>query len=111
MTSTGRVEQTPRIRVATAADRAEFARMASLLWGEDVEYQVAAFDGWVDGDVSVPAGFVVAERAPARLCGFVWLAERPRADGCSTHPVGYVEGWFVDDDVRRRTRSGPAASA
>jgi hypothetical protein len=24
------------------------------------------------------------------------------ADGCTTHPVGYVEGWFVDPDVRQR---------
>ena len=24
------------------------------------------------------------------------------ADGCTTHPVGYVEGWYVDPDVRRK---------
>src|SRR5437667_6595225 len=25
----------------------------------------------------------------------------PHADGCDTSPVGYVEGWYVDADVRR----------
>jgi hypothetical protein len=24
------------------------------------------------------------------------------AEGCTTHPVGYVEGWFVDPDVRQQ---------
>jgi aminoglycoside 6'-N-acetyltransferase I len=27
---------------------------------------------------------------------------RPYADGCSTRPVGYLEGWYVDSDVRRQ---------
>ena len=27
---------------------------------------------------------------------------RPLADGCTTQPVGYIKGWFVDSDVRRQ---------
>ena len=35
-----------------------------------------------------------------------WVAERaaasrPYADGCDTSPVGYLEGWYVDPDLRR----------
>jgi aminoglycoside 6'-N-acetyltransferase I len=48
-----------------------------------------------DGDV------FVAERADGSLAGFVEVGARPYADGCDTSPVGYVEAWYVDPDVRR----------
>ena len=25
-----------------------------------------------------------------------------RAEGCTTSPVAYIEGWYVDPDLRRR---------
>jgi len=36
----------------------------------------------------------VAEEAGA-LVGFVEVALRPYAEGCTTSPVGYLEGWYV----------------
>jgi aminoglycoside 6'-N-acetyltransferase I len=44
----------------------------------------------------------VAERPGGGLCGFVEAAIRPWAIGCEARAVGYVEGWYVDEDVRRR---------
>jgi aminoglycoside 6'-N-acetyltransferase I len=44
----------------------------------------------------------VAERPGGGLCGFVEASIRPAADGCDQRPVGYIEGWYVDPDVRRR---------
>src|SRR5258708_2687361 len=41
-------------------------------------------------------------RPEGGLCGFLEAALRSRADGCETTPVGYIEGWYVDPDVRRR---------
>ena len=49
-----------------------------------------------DGEV-----FVV-DRGDGRLGGFVESGSRPYADGCDTSPVGYVEAWFVDPDMRRQ---------
>ena len=43
----------------------------------------------------------VAERPDASVAGFVEVGTRPYADGCLTSPVGYVEAWYVDLDVRR----------
>jgi aminoglycoside 6'-N-acetyltransferase I len=43
----------------------------------------------------------VAERADARLAGFISLSLRPWAEGCDSTPVPYVEGWWVEADVRR----------
>jgi aminoglycoside 6'-N-acetyltransferase I len=36
------------------------------------------------------------------LTGFVEASLRRYADGCDTSPVGFVEGWFVVPEFRRR---------
>ncbi len=43
-----------------------------------------------------------AERPGGGLRGFVEVALRSRADGCDSTPVGYIEGWYVDEDMRRQ---------
>ena len=43
----------------------------------------------------------VVERPTGMLAGFVEVGERAYADGCDTSPVGYIEAWYVDPDVRR----------
>jgi aminoglycoside 6'-N-acetyltransferase I len=45
---------------------------------------------------------LVVERPLGGLCGFAEVAVRSVADGCRTAPVAYLEGWYVDADVRRR---------
>jgi RimJ/RimL family protein N-acetyltransferase len=49
-----------------------------------------------------PWKVLVAERPGGGLCGFVEASIRPFAEDCTTRPVGYMEGWFVDPDVRRQ---------
>jgi GNAT superfamily N-acetyltransferase len=44
----------------------------------------------------------VAVRDAERLCGFVETSVRACVEDCDTRPVGYVEGWFVDPDMRRQ---------
>ncbi len=44
----------------------------------------------------------VLERPEGGLGGFVEAGMRKYAEGCATSPVGYIEGWFVDEDVRGR---------
>ncbi|HTE44088.1 MAG TPA: GNAT family N-acetyltransferase [Gemmatimonadaceae bacterium] len=57
---------------------------------------------WMRQIVSNPeAAVFVAERADGSVCGFVEAGTRPYADGCDTSPVGYVEAWWVDNDMRR----------
>lgn len=43
----------------------------------------------------------VAERQDGSVAGFVEVGTRPYADGCDTSPVGYIEAWFVEPNVRR----------
>jgi aminoglycoside 6'-N-acetyltransferase I len=45
---------------------------------------------------------LVAVRDGGGLCGFAELSiRRDHVDGASAVPVAYLEGWYVDADVRR----------
>ena len=43
----------------------------------------------------------VLDRGDGKLAGYVEVGERSIADGCESSPVGYIEAWYVDPDVRR----------
>jgi aminoglycoside 6'-N-acetyltransferase I len=40
---------------------------------------------------------------PHCCCGFVELSIRLYAESCETNQVGYIEGWYVEPDMRRRS--------
>ena len=43
----------------------------------------------------------VLDRGHGLLGGFINVGSRLYAEGCETSPVGYIEEWFVDADLRR----------
>ena len=55
--------------------------------------------GLLDG---LPAEVIVAQAQDGRLVGFVEVSLRPYARGCVTSPVGFLEAWYVEPDLRRR---------
>ena len=88
------------IRNPRSEDRAEWLRMRKALWDDcPDEEQEREIDGIVASDTEK---VFFAERPDGGLCGFVEAALRSRADGCESTPVGYIEGWYVDPDLRRR---------
>jgi molybdopterin synthase catalytic subunit/RimJ/RimL family protein N-acetyltransferase len=92
------------VRPIQPADRSEWLRMRAALWPECPSADHAReIDDQLSGRASacVPTAVLVAERpGGGRLCGFVELSVKP-LDGFETHPVTYIEGWYVDEDVRR----------
>lgn len=48
----------------------------------------------------------VAVSPKGELVGFIEVSLRPHAEGCSTSPVGYVEGWYMRPGFRRRGLGG-----
>jgi aminoglycoside 6'-N-acetyltransferase I len=42
----------------------------------------------------------VVERADGKLGAFIEAGTRKYADGALSSPVGYLEGWYVDEDLR-----------
>ena len=94
------------VRRVLASDLPEWLRMRRLLWPEatadDISQEMTSFLT----DPRTPV--FVAERAEGGLGGFLEAGTRPYVDGCDTSPVGYIEGWFVDEDLHGARRgSGP----
>lgn len=53
-----------------------------------------------DGATPLLTLVLVADRGDGKLCGFVEIGLRPYAEGCDSSPVPFIEGWYVDPDVR-----------
>jgi aminoglycoside 6'-N-acetyltransferase I len=87
------------VRNVRSEDSAEWLRMRKALWDDCPDgQQEREIDEILGGDIEV---VFVAERPGGGLCGFLEAALRSRADGCDSTPVGYIEGWYVDPDMRR----------
>lgn len=87
------------MRVVNAADRAEYVRMRSALWPDA---EVAELDAEVARMLVDPnQPIFVAEREGGGLCGMVEAGVRPFANGVDEQPCVFVEGWWVDADMRR----------
>ena len=90
-----------KVRPYRPTDHAEWLRMRRALWPEIAPAEEA--DDAAEWLARPDSAVLVAARPDGvRLAGFVELAERPYADGCETSPVAYLEGWWVDADVRRQ---------
>ncbi len=87
-------------RRATPDDKPEWLRMRLLLWPDEDSDDLREEVDKVLADEEI-AVFVL-ERPEGGLGGFVEAGMRKYAEGCATSPVGYIEGWFVDEDVRGR---------
>ena len=86
------------IRPLREADQDEWLRLRMALWpdhtAEEMRQEMAA----LLADSQQPV--FVAERPDGGLCGLVEVAIHTQAPGCTTDRIGYLEGWYVDDDVR-----------
>ena len=86
------------IRRARHEDKPEWVRMRQALWPEHSEEEFAAQSEEILNDGMQPV-FVV-ERPGGKFGGFLEAGTRKYAEGCESSPVGYIEGWYVDEDLR-----------
>jgi aminoglycoside 6'-N-acetyltransferase I len=89
------------IRRAVASDRAEHGRMRLLLWPDEDSAELAEDTTEWLGLVNPDQVAFVAERPGGGLCGFAEAAVRGYANGVDEAPCAFLEGWWVDEDVRR----------
>lgn len=89
-----------RIRPYEPRDDSEWLRMRLALWPDSAAgHRVEMAEWFARPDAAV----LVAEREDGPgLVGFAEVGARLCADGCETSPVAYLEGWYVDADVRRQ---------
>jgi aminoglycoside 6'-N-acetyltransferase I len=91
------------IRPVKRSDREEWSRMRASLYSIPDPQEI---DDWFDaaesgGTALVGVAVIVADRGDGSLAGFAEIGSRAYAEGCETTPVAYLEGWYVDPDVRR----------
>jgi aminoglycoside 6'-N-acetyltransferase I len=88
-----------RIRPLQPGDRHEHVRMRVALWPDADPADLAQeFDALLDDP---DQAIFVAERDSGGLCGMVEAGIRPFANPVDEQPCAFVEGWWVDADVRR----------
>jgi aminoglycoside 6'-N-acetyltransferase I len=93
-------KESMKIRQVTEADWSEWRRMRVALWPDEEETTEAEMTAWsARPDLRTT---LVIERPDGRLGGFLEVGTRDWACGCQSSPVGYIEGWYVDDDLRRQ---------
>lgn len=94
-----------RVRPAGAADRDAWLRMRTALWPHGASDHPGEVDRFLAGDARAVfpggEGAVLVAEAAGRPVGLLEVSLRSTADGCSSSPVGYLEGLWVDEDVRR----------
>ena len=98
------MELTVTIRKAAVDDRLHVAAMRAALWPDGpFEEHLGEFDQLMATGMSgtLAAATFVAQDAQQVLVGFLDAGLRSHADGCDVRqPVGYVEGWWVREDLR-----------
>jgi aminoglycoside 6'-N-acetyltransferase I len=89
------------VRQVTENDLSEWFRLRRLLWDAtpDEDHQSEMLDILDHSDTQL---VLVADTGEGRLAGFLEASIRPFVDDCETDNVGYLEGWFVDPEYRRR---------
>ena len=89
------------VRRALPADKPEWLRMRLLLWPHHTTAELLEeMDQFLAEPAEQPVFILLrADQTPG---GFLEGGTRKYADGCETGPVGYIEGWYVDEDLRRQ---------
>lgn len=92
------------IREARSGDEGVLAAMMASLWPDgSIDEHRAEAESLIATRMCgiLPGTFFVAVDANQQACGFIQVGLRSHADGCDvTRPVGYIEGWFVDECSR-----------
>jgi aminoglycoside 6'-N-acetyltransferase I len=95
------------IRPAQPSDHTQLVEMRLLLWPDSSpEEQHREVDAFLTPTTPAPLPTAILvssndEDAEA-LTGFLEVSLRSHADGCDTHPVGFIEGWLVRETLRGR---------
>jgi aminoglycoside 6'-N-acetyltransferase I len=89
------------IRPVKISDRAEWFRLRCLLWPKAIEEHEGEIAAFLDESTPKSAVFVL-DRGDGRLGGFVEASIRTYAEDCASDEIAYVEGWYVELDLRQQ---------
>ena len=90
-----------KIRPINEQDHTEWVRLRDLLWPgakDDHKAETQLFFTQPDDRLAT----FVLDRQDGRLGGFIEMGQRNYAEGCASSPVAYIEGWYIEADLRRQ---------
>jgi len=94
------------VRQAQVADAERLAEMCAQLWPDSpIEEHRRELESALRSGMNgtLPAAILAAQDSDGLLTGFLQVGLRSHADGCDvSHPVGFVEGWFVQEKFRHQ---------
>lgn len=94
------------VRRAKSEDISELASMCHSLWPHStLDEHALELAPLLAGNPlgKLPATVFLAETADGQAAGFLEVGARSHADGCDpSRPVGFIEGWYVKPEFRRR---------
>ena len=97
------------VRRVKPEDKPEWLRMRLLLWPNHTPDELQEeMDEFIENPEQPVFILLRADGSPG---GFLEGGTRDYADGCETNPVGYIEGWYVDADLRRQGAGRALVSA
>jgi aminoglycoside 6'-N-acetyltransferase I len=94
------------IRRVRVEDHQDWLRMRLLLWPEHSAAEMLVEMEDILAAAEQSPVFVAQRTDASRLGGFLEGGTHKYADGCDTGPVAYIEGWYVDEDLRRQGLGG-----
>jgi aminoglycoside 6'-N-acetyltransferase I len=101
-----RINSSSNVRPAQSTDRCDLAKLRTLLWPDtQIEEHLIEFDEIFrkGTNSTLPMAIFVPHDENNALVGFIEVAMRSHADGCSpARPVGFVEGWFVRESFQKQ---------
>lgn len=96
------MKRTVHVRPIERADAAAWLEMRRQLWPDGADEHEGEIEQFFSGQSPEPLAVLIAEDSEGRPIGVAELSIRNAAEGCDTHHVGYLEGWFVEPQARRR---------
>ena len=89
------------IRIAESKDIPAWLQMRLRLWPHHTaEEFLPEMNEMLQAIEDTPV--LIAFGDDQNAVGFLEGGTRKYADGCHTSPVGYIEGWYVEESYRRR---------
>ena len=82
------------IREIVESDRGHWVRLRDALWPGAIADHDAETQRYFEERLETPIVFVAEEKG--RLVGFLELDYRKYAPGCTSSPVPFIEGWYVE---------------
>lgn len=99
-----------KIRPITTTDAAEWTRLRHALWPHHTMQQLRAeVDAYFTRQATDEEVFVI-DLGQDQLGGFLELSTRNYAEGCKSDRVAYIEGWYVEADLREQGLGGQLVS-